>query len=358
MAQLLLDVPIDKRRELPCSDRLRIILRETKDVLLPLMGQHISEKVFTAEQDSHFCRKIQNHMIYVLDNKQFFERATFVGLGIVSSGTAWEPYSNVLIGEEFLYISQMILDDIVDRQMMRMDRPTLNNLIGNEKAMIIAEIFESEGYNLIQTGIAGLPTNKQVAIMSKTFGMMKNIYYSQYIDVENMEVCLDTVTIDQYLHFLRYTTPADIANCFYIGSMIGGADDDLATQFHELGLNLGMLMQIKDDFIDFLNENVARKNIFSDIKNSQKRIPIILAYNFLSKSEERGFLKSILGKNNLNSNKKENLRQIILSDEVMSKAKEISGIIEKRALKIIKELPFVKEEYRMIISDILRNIAL
>jgi len=35
-----------------------------------------------------------------------------------------------------------------------MDKPTINHMIGSEKAIAIAEIFESEGYKLIQNGIS------------------------------------------------------------------------------------------------------------------------------------------------------------------------------------------------------------
>lgn len=358
MAQLLLDIQIDKKKELTNSERLKILFGETKDVLLPFMQQHISKEVFSSEHYSTYSETIKKHMLYLLNNKQYFERATYVGMGIVSTGTAWEPYANVLIGEEFLYISQMILDDIVDKQRTRMNQRTINDLIGNEKAIAIAEIFEAEGYRLIQRGIADIPVCSQLKIMSKTFEMMKNIYYAQFIDIDNTKATIDQIDINGYLHFLRFTTSSDIANCFHIGSMIGGAEAEVASMFHDLGLCIGMLMQIKDDFIDFLTEDMAHKDILLDVRNSQKRIPIILAYHLSEETHEKDFLNSVLGKSDLDDDEKQTMRQIILSDKVMSEARKMSANIEKQAVEILKQVPIVKEEFRMIILDILDNASL
>lgn len=356
MSQLILGASIDGKKDLTYIGELKILFQETKDILLPLMQQHILEGMFTPKHNSSYSETIKKHMLYLLNNKQYFERATFIKLGIVSLEANWEPYTSVLMGEEFLYISQMILDDIVDNQKTRMNQSTINDLIGNEKSLAIAEIFESEGYKLIYNGIANIPKEKQNMIMNKTFEMMKNIYYAQFIDISLKALEIDQVTIEDYLRFLQFTTPADIANCFFIGSAISGKDVGIAKQFYNFGLNLGMMMQLKDDFIDFLSEDIACKDTFLDIKNNNKRIPIILAYA-LSSPKEREFIQTVLGKENLKEEEKERIKSIIFSDKIMHKAQELNRNIKEHTSQILKQLP-IKENFKELLQNILLSLEL
>jgi geranylgeranyl diphosphate synthase type II len=175
--------------------------------------------------------------------------------------------------------------------------------------------------------------------------------------MENSKMSVDDFGLGEYFHFLKFTTPSDIANCFYMGAVIGNADDEQANNFYELGLCIGMLMQIKDDFIDFSNQNLANKEIFLDVRNNQKRIPVILASR-LAVNSERNFVRSVLGKTNLRQDEVRALREIALSDEVMDEARRVTLDIQQNALHLLEKINISREEFRLIILDILNNVRL
>lgn len=354
MAQILLEMQNlenPSESEVDSTEKLRLMFEETSEFLFPVMKRNIEHIRLSTKPAFLWEEEIKEYMNYTLVNKKHFERATFLGLGIVSVGGNWEDYINVLVGEEFLYISQMILDDIVDDQQRRMNQPTLNCKIGNKKAMTVAEIFSSEGYRLIQNDISNLEPEKQKVIMSSTFEMMKTIYYSQYIDIDLETKNLKDASVEEFMHFLENTTPVDIGNCFKIGSIIGNADDEISEMFYKFGHVIGTMMQIRDDFIDYIEEKRSNKSSFTDIKGNKKRLPIIFAYTNNIASHQKKFLNRILGKQNLNHYEIETLRKILLNEKVLCRGRELIDRLKFEAAQILNNLEIIPK-YKKILEEI------
>jgi len=342
MAQVLIDVNLPRKRNgktRVASHALRRLFEETTALVRPTMRTAVRERSLPVSARAPWESALIKDMEYALDNKKYLERATYIRLAIESLGSDWRRYTDVLAGEEFLYVSQMLLDDIVDRQERRMGRPTINSLLGRDSATILAELFCHCGYRLILSGASELAVDRQQAILSSTFEMMRDIYYSQHIDVAMEKVDIAEVTVDDCLHFLRHTTPVDIANCFFVGTIIGGVSQNDTGAFRQFGHNVGMLMQIRDDFVDYLTEAEADKSTLVDLRGGKRRLPLVLAYQLDEDPSHRALLRRTLGRSHVEPDDSAMIRDIVLGPNVMRAARAVVSKFRVAALRAIHGMP-------------------
>ncbi len=103
------------------------------------------------------------------------------------------------------------------------------------------------------------------------------------LDSENKQVNEETL---KYIHLNK--TAALITAPLKIGAIIGGANEDDIKAMEEVGLNLGLAFQIKDDILDVVGDkNKLGKNTGSDIEKHKATYPSLFGLeNSINKVEE------------------------------------------------------------------------
>jgi octaprenyl-diphosphate synthase len=295
----------------------------------------------------------------IMMSKGSLERAFFIRIGIEATHGLWTDHLDVMVAEELLYASMMVLDDIADGTPRRMGKPTTHERFGVPKAIAIAEILRSlaDLEFAESTRKARLAGARVQALWQQNAQMVLDIYYGQYLDERFAGTPLSDVDEEAYLSLLSHTTPVDIANCFRLGAVLSScADEEVQQSLWEYGLRLGMLMQVRDDFLDYLNdEETIEKTPFVDIHSGKKRFPIIVAYKFCS-PDDRIRLANVIGKRQLSDEEKEFVLRVVLSPRVLNYAAAFEDRLRSEAVTYLSTLR-IPDEIRLILKDLLLDLS-
>jgi len=329
------------------DEHLRILFEETKEQLLPRMDNIIDDRGLPDGTDSEYDADLRSWMKRVLRSKEHYARATFMGLGMEAVGGEWSEFIDVLAGEEFLYAAQMILDDIVDGQTERHGRETISAALGTEKSIAVAEMFGALGYKCMQSGMETGDAATQEAVLDGAFDMMQQIFYAQYLDEALEEKPLEEATRDDYWHFLHYTTPADIAHCFEVGARLGQGTDEQIEGLREYGRCLGRIMQIRDDYIDYISSKDADKRTYTDMMNSKKRLPLVLAYEYEDERKRR-ILSNICRSDSIKRSVVKDVK--IMSRKVAKEGKKITTYLHNKCKCMVDNIELENGYYNTLES--------
>lgn len=316
------------------DEQLQLLFGETKDELLPRMESIIDERGIPENAKSEYDEEIRSWMKHALHSKEYYERATFMGLAIEIVGGDWKSFPEMLCGEEFLYAAQMILDDIADGQTERHGQPTVNAAVGIDKGIAVSQMLACLGFNCVQRGSAGTDSETQNMVVEGAHSMMKEIFYAQYLDEALEEKPLSDTTREDYDHFLDHTTPVDIAYCFEAGGRLAGANDDQTGHLRRFGHRLGNIIQIRDDMIDYAENKIADKNTGLDIKAMKKRLPLVLYYN-KGGNNMISRLDRLEEKEQLSRSHVKNIKKEVLNSSVIDRIRQI---IDNHRLSAREEL--------------------
>jgi len=146
------------------------------------------------------------------------------------------------------------------------------------------------------------------------------------------------IDIETYYEIIRKKTATLIAACTSSGARASGASQEIVIKAYEMGINIGMAFQIKDDLFDYQDNGSIGKPAGNDIKEKKFTLPLIYALNQAGRLRRNGMIRKI------NRGKKNQA----LVNEVVQFVKENGGVeyaIEKmeefkqKALQILDSFP-------------------
>ena len=100
--------------------------------------------------------------------------------------------------------------------------------------------------------------------------------------------------IDDYTNMINLKTGALFAFSFKIGPMLMGFSQKEQRKMYDLGLLLGQLFQIQDDYLDLYGlELETGKSIGGDVSESKKTFLYITALGICNNEETKKFIKTV-----------------------------------------------------------------
>ena len=142
-----------------------------------------------------------------------------------------------------------------------------------------------------------------------------------------------------YFDIIKKKTASLIASCCAIGAASAGATPEQIKQMHLFGEKIGIAFQIKDDLLDYGDDDIGKPHGI-DIKEKKLTLPIIYTINNADKETRRFIINSI---KNYNTDKKR-------VAEVIRYVNEHDGIAYTR-----KAMLRHKEEALEILNSISQN---
>ena len=117
------------------------------------------------------------------------------------------------------------------------------------------------------------------------------------------------------------------------------------------GTKLGMAFQVKDDLFDILgNENSTGKKIGADVKRNMITLPLIYAYQKISKVESRQ-IKKILSIKKKNKSNLNDLKEIIDRVGGFSYAQQKISEFNNQAIEALS--PYPESPYKKSMIDLI-----
>ena len=178
-----------------------------------------------------------------------------------------EPFSFAF---EYLIVSQLSIDDIIDSAHFRSNKPTLIIKTNKAKTILVSEYLHSIGY----LTILSQKLKWDIKILNEVldeFNQTSNIFFQYQYMCSALEgkskISLDTMDKLAYgrtgrLIEFSLTIPAIISEKYEIGNAL-----------RVCGKWLGIAMQHRDDILDFISDpDILGKPIFLDYLNEQPNL--------------------------------------------------------------------------------------
>lgn len=228
---------------------------------------------------------------------------------------------------ELLHTATLIHDDIIDKSVIRHGRPTVNDIWGENKAIILGDyLFAKAGELCASTG-----NIRVVQLFSQTLGMMSIGEMSQSFDDFNLKP-----TREQYLNRICNKTASLFVLATESGAILSQAPEQSIKILRDYGYNLGMAFQIVDDLLDFLStEDELGKPVGSDLAQGTLTLPVIL---FLKYNPEDSLIQKYF-ENRGDLETKERVLESIRVSPIIQECYDIAASYCAKACRNLSLLP-------------------
>ncbi len=197
---------------------------------------------------------------------------------VMLCGAAADP--NAEIGEshaiagavcEMVHMATLVHDDVLDEAEVRRRGKTLNELQGNETAVILGDYLIASAYELCSSLKSSVPSR----IVGHASAVMCTGELLQLHNRENLS--LDEAT---YFEILERKTAALIGASCELGALctlgFDRVDDALVVALRTFGQRIGVAFQIQDDVLDLTGtEEVVGKSVGKDLEKGKLTYPLI-----------------------------------------------------------------------------------
>ena len=169
---------------------------------------------------------------------------------------------------EIVHLATLVHDDILDQARIRHNCSTVSEKFGPQVAVLLGDALFSQALKLASE----FPTVDVCRAVSASTRRVCSGEIAQSLHRGNA-----AVAIDDYLRIIRFKTAELFRLSCYLGSRIGGYDEEFTTAASVFGLHLGIAYQIFDDLADFVGrEDNIGKTLGTDLASGKFTLPLIL----------------------------------------------------------------------------------
>ncbi|MBP7496416.1 MAG: polyprenyl synthetase family protein [Bacteroidales bacterium] len=235
----------------------------------------------TIKSDDFFLNTITN---YVIRTKGKQVRPILVFLSAKLCGKINDNTYTAATLIELLHSATLIHDDVVDDSDHRRGFFSVKALWKNKIAVLVGDYLLSQGL-LISLN------NNNFAILKIVSEAVKNMSEGELMQIHKAR----TLDIDEEVYFqiIKKKTAVLLAACCACGCASNINDKNIEKTMYQIGENIGIAFQIKDDLLDFdINRNTGKpKNI--DMKERKLTLPVIHLLKNSSLLKKRKYINYI-----------------------------------------------------------------
>jgi heptaprenyl diphosphate synthase len=230
---------------------------------------------------------------------------------------------------EMIHVASLIHDDLIDSSSTRRGRPTLYKELGARRAVVAGDYVLSRAMAIQAREKQG---TQPAAAVSQAFCRLCDGEIVQDSEEWNF-----FISKSHYLRRIAGKTAALFALSGYLGANSAQADKRHQYMMHEIGYNIGMAFQIRDDVLDMTGtpESLG-KPAGRDLRSGVCTLPLIYALN----SDDSGWLSQTL-KGRKSLSKRRTAKIIAEIDRLggIAHAEADAETYSSRAVNLIKSLP-------------------
>lgn len=183
---------------------------------------------------------------------------------------------------ELVHNYSLIHDDIQDNDEERRHMPTVWKVWGKAQAINAGTAMRMlASLALKRLDNAGVSAQKRLRAQELLDEATLELLEGQYLDI-SFEDRLDIRTED-YLRMISCKTAALISCSMEMGGLLGSGDRPAVAAFSEMGTDVGMAFQIRDDILGIWgSESETGKSGGSDLRRRKKSLPVVCALEHAS----------------------------------------------------------------------------
>ena len=194
-------------------------------------------------------------------------RAALVLLSGGACGDVNDDHCVLAAVVELVHLATLLHDDVLDEADTRRRQATINNLHGNETAVLLGDYFISHAYHLCSS-LGDQHAARAIGDATNTVceGELLQVF-------QRNNPCL---TEEEYFQIIEKKTAALTGTCGALGARYAGADAETVAALRAFGVSVGIAFQIVDDVLDMAgDESYAGKSRGRDLAMGEATLPFI-----------------------------------------------------------------------------------
>ena len=237
---------------------------------------------------------------------------------------------------ELLHTATLIHDDVVDEADQRRGLLSFNQSFKNKASILFGDYLLAKGL-LVSLNADEFELLK---IMSKAVKAMSEGELRQLKASK-----LQNMTTEKYHDIIRDKTASLLAACCESGARTATVDPQTISNMYEIGLNMGIAFQIRDDLFDYSSANTG-KPAGNDIRERKITLPFIYALEQLSLFERKRWKKNYRKKDKT-PDEVASIIAFVKEKGGIEHAEEVMTSYSQKALSILQSFPETQERHDM-----------
>jgi geranylgeranyl diphosphate synthase, type I len=238
---------------------------------------------------------------------------------------------------ELIHNFSLIHDDIQDDDKERRHRPTVWAVWGKPQAINAGTAMRIlANASLVRLQGDGISLQKQLVVNQQLDEISLRLIEGQYLDI-SYENLFD-IKVRDYLSMISGKTASLIAGSMEIGAFLGTDSEITIKSFQEIGKNLGLAFQIRDDILGIWgNPEETGKSAGNDIRRRKKSYPVVYALENTDKALKKE-LVSIYQNALISEKEVDRVLEIFESVGAQTNAQKMVETYSDEALHILNQL--------------------
>lgn len=177
----------------------------------------------------------------------------------------WQCHAKAALAVEVFHNFTLMHDDIMDAAPLRRGQLTVHEKWNTNTAILSGDVMLVAAYELL-TDIESSKFHRVIKRFNRTAA---EVCEGQQLDM-NFATRMD-VTEDEYINMIRLKTSVLLGFALELGGIIANADDSSIELLYEIGVNMGIGFQLKDDILDVYGDpEKFGKQVGGDIIENKK----------------------------------------------------------------------------------------
>lgn len=177
---------------------------------------------------------------------------------------------------ELLHTATLIHDDVVDEADKRRGFLSINKIWRNKAGVLLGDFLLSKGLLIALE-------YKEYQLLHVLSDAVKKMSEGELRQLKTSN--LFNMTEDRYFQIISEKTASLISACCQCGAIAATDDETVHTEMKEIGMNIGIAFQIKDDLFDYGIDDIGKPKR-NDIKERKVTLPLIYALENSTRAEQ------------------------------------------------------------------------
>jgi len=183
-----------------------------------------------------------------------------------SCGSITDKHIHVAAMVEMIHAATLLHDDVIDEGQQRRGRPTINNICGNESAVLLGDLLLSRVFGMcvnLQPQITEIIADAAVQTCQ---GELRQILQRRNWQLSESE----------YIEIITQKSATLLSCCGRLGALLAGANEEEVRLLADYGLNTGIAFQITDDLLDIVGDEARTgKTLGTDFDKNKLTLALI-----------------------------------------------------------------------------------
>lgn len=230
---------------------------------------------------------------------------------------------------ELLHTASLVHDDVVDDAEERRGALSINALWNSKIAVLVGDYMLSKGLLVsVENNRYDMLEIVSEAVKAMAEGELLQLQKSRKLNIRE----------EDYYKIIISKTAALISACTATGARSVSDDQDVIQLMKDLGENIGIAFQIRDDILDYEANGLTGKRTGNDIKERKITLPLIQALELATVSRRREIMSIVRKKKKTRDEIDEVIRFVISSGGIEYAEVRMNGYRDK-ALAILDSYP-------------------